>query len=332
MGTGKYSRFFSDLSNELLEKIVFFVDNDKQKQGGTIKVRQYEYTIYGMGEILKFPLQDVLLIVGIMNYNSVMKSVPAPFNSLSYIGLKQYVDLVLDQKACNIVVPDVISTKQFMIPKKIHYCWFGKNDMPDSHKRYVEGWGRCCPDYEIILWNEKNYDYTKNRYMLQAYEAKKWGFVPDYARLDIIYKEGGIYLDTDVEMLSSYDDLLQNKAFVGLEDFGRVNLGQGFGACAGNLIIKEMMDEYDSLEFVKRDGSLNLIASPRYQTEILKKHGLNLSGEYQDLDQIVVYPEKVFCPLSMRTHCLTSNRYTKSIHHFAGSWLDDETQKIKCLN
>ena len=94
-----------------------------------------------------------------------------------------------------------------MIPKKIHYCWFGGNPMPEKDKKCIESWKRYCPDYEIIRWDESNYDVSKNRYMKEAYEEKKWGFVPDYARLDIIYNEGGIYLDTDVELVKNLDDL-----------------------------------------------------------------------------------------------------------------------------
>ena len=103
-----------------------------------------------------------------------------------------------------------------MIPKKIHYCWFGGNPLPELAIRCIESWKKYCPDYEIIRWDESNYDVTKNKYMYQAYENKRWGFVPDYARLDIIYNYGGIYLDTDVELLNSLDDLLDQKCFLGI--------------------------------------------------------------------------------------------------------------------
>ena len=128
-----------------------------------------------------------------------------------------------------------------MIPKIIHYCWFGGNEIPENDKKCIESWKKYCPDYKIIRWDESNYDYKKNSYMREAYEAKKWGFVPDYARLDIIYNYGGIYLDTDVELLKSLDEILDCEGFFGFESENLVNLGLGFGAVKGNEIIRDMM-------------------------------------------------------------------------------------------
>ena len=128
-----------------------------------------------------------------------------------------------------------------MIPKIIHYCWFGNGPIPEKDKKCINSWKKYCSDYKIIQWNEKNYDITKNKYMNQAYQQKKWGFVPDYARLDIIYTYGGIYLDTDVEIIKSFDSLLSNRGFAGFERPDYVNLGLGFGAEAENIIIKKML-------------------------------------------------------------------------------------------
>ena len=144
------------------------------------------------------------------------------------------------------------------IPKVIHYCWFGRSPIPKSFLDNIDTWKRCCPDYEIKQWNEDNYDISKNRYMLQAYEKKKWGFVPDYARLDIIAMQGGIYLDTDVKMVRSFDPLLQFGLFCGFESATRVNFGQGFGAVKGHLVIETMRNEYEKLDFLKDDGAMNL--------------------------------------------------------------------------
>lgn len=106
------------------------------------------------------------------------------------------------------------------IPKIIHYCWIGKSEKPESVEYCIESWKKYCPDYKIIEWNENNYDFIKNEYMKEAYDSKKWGFVPDYARLDIIYNYGGIYLDTDVEIIKSFDALLNQEAFIGFECTG----------------------------------------------------------------------------------------------------------------
>lgn len=111
-----------------------------------------------------------------------------------------------------------------MIPKKIHYFWVGDKPMPEKNKACIESWKKFCPDYEIIEWNESNYDFSVCKYMAQAYEAKLWGFVPDYARLDIIYQKSGIYLDTDVELLQSLDNLLNCKAFLGFSRLWKPNI------------------------------------------------------------------------------------------------------------
>ena len=169
------------------------------------------------------------------------------------------------------------------IPKHIHYFWFGNSEIPDEFKRNIETWHKYCPDYEITGWNESNYDITKNKYMNQAYEEKKWGFVPDYARLDVIYTYGGIYLDTDVEVIRPLDELLKCDMFCGFESSYNVNFGQGFGAVKQHPIIKKMLELYDELEFKNLDGTLNLIPSPVYQTRSLCELGLRKNGKVQKL-------------------------------------------------
>lgn len=214
------------------------------------------------------------------------------------------------------------------IPKIIHYCWVGGNPKPQSVLYCIESWKRCCPDYEIREWNETNYDFTKNEYMRQAYEAKKWGFVPDYARLDIIYEHGGIYLDTDVEMVRSFDRLLEHECFFGFEDTGDgenyVNCGHGFGAASHHEAVKHARDLYDHLNFTNADGSLNLLASPYYTTQSLRQLGLVQENRDQELPGVQVYASDVLCPKNFRTGKLHQTARTVSIHHFTASWVDEK--------
>lgn len=209
-----------------------------------------------------------------------------------------------------------------VIPKKIHYCWVGGSPIPEKNLRCIESWKRFCPDYEIIEWNESNYDFSKNRYMKEAYEAGKWGFVPDYARLDIIYNHGGIYLDTDVEIIKPLDELLYNTAFCGFESEQHVALGLGFGGVAGFRLFKEMRDSYNDISFINEDGSLNLVPSPFLQTNFLINYGLEQNGGFQVIQSLSVYPVEYFSPLSMSTGQLAKTDNTFSIHWFDGSWLD----------
>ena len=226
------------------------------------------------------------------------------------------------------------------IPKIIHYCWVGGSPKPQSVLYCIESWKRCCPDYEIREWNETNYDFTKNAYMRQAYEAKKWGFVPDYARLDIVYEHGGIYLDTDVEMVRSFDHLLENESFFGFEDTGDgenyVNCGHGFGAVPRHPAIRKARDLYTHLSFVNSDGTLNLLASPYYTTRALRQMGLVQENRDQHFSGVQVYASDVLCPKNFRTGKLRRTERTVSIHHFTASWVDEKIkaemahqQKIK---
>ena len=215
-----------------------------------------------------------------------------------------------------------------MIPKVIHYCWFGGNPFPDEYKKYMESWRKFCPDYEIIEWNESNYDVTKNKYMHEAYEAKKWAFVSDYARLDIIYNHGGIYLDTDVELIKSLDDLLINEAYMGFQDRIYVNTGLGFGAERGHETIKELRNYYNNIRFTNPDGSYNITACPIYQTRQLINRGLKRNNKKQIVAGITIYPLDYFAPKSPATLKMKITPNTYSIHHYSASWIDD-TERAK---
>jgi len=201
-----------------------------------------------------------------------------------------------------------------MIPKVIHYCWIGGKPLPAKMKACIASWRRLMPDAEIREWNESNYDFRQVPFMDEAYRAKKWGFVPDYARLDIIYRHGGIYLDTDVEMLKPLDAFLENRAFCGFENAERVNFGQVFAAEPGHPLIGEMRQDYVGRHF-------STVPSPVLQTEILKRHGLQPdAGRVQELDGLRVYPKDYFAPRSYEgdSH-FTVN--TCLVHHFEASWV-----------
>lgn len=236
--------------------------------------------------------------------------------------------LFQDELAIRIPMPKSLRiTSEQKIPKKIHYCWFGGKEIPDEYKRYMESWTKYCPDYEIIKWSEENYDINKNKYMKQAYESKKWGFVPDYARLDIIYNEGGIYLDTDVELIRNMDELLYQDAYVGIENGVQINCGLGFGAVQGNPAIKLLRDMYEDISFVNEDGSLNMIASPAYLTDWFLSKGYVANGNYQIVNGVTILPEKVLAVKSYRTFRMLMNPDGYSIHHYSGSWLDEDALK-----
>lgn len=211
-----------------------------------------------------------------------------------------------------------------VIPKVIHYCWFGGKQIPEQNRRWMDSWKKYCPDYEIVEWNENNYDVSKNEYMYKAYQEKKWAFVSDYVELDVIYQYGGIYLDTDVEVIKNLDELLYQDAFFGIDGSRNISLGLGFGAVAGYLLIKKLMDEYDFRSFCLSDGSLNLIAAPTLQFSFFRKLGYVNNGEYQRIENFSVYPEKVLSGKSNYTGVIKPTKNTFMIHHYDGSWAADE--------
>lgn len=207
-----------------------------------------------------------------------------------------------------------------MIPKVIHYCWFGGKEKPTEVIRCIESWKKYCPNYKIIEWNEKNYDYQKNEYTKYCYEHKLWAFFTDYVRLDIIYSYGGIYLDTDVEVIKSFDPLLKEDCFLGMEEIGTVNTGEGFGAEKGNPIIKENKEFYENKFNFFNNGKFKKIICVKITTDILTKYGLRKINEIQSFDVFTVYPPAYFCPKKMGTNKITITKDTYSIHHFDSSW------------
>ncbi|NME19166.1 glycosyltransferase family 32 protein [Megasphaera elsdenii] len=223
-----------------------------------------------------------------------------------------------------------------MIPKIIHYCWFGGNSLPLNYQSYMESWKKNLPDYEIKCWNEDNFDVTQNLYCKEAYEHKKWAFVSDYARLKVIYDYGGIYLDTDVEVVKDLITLITNGVgYIGFQNSEEVNTGLGFAAAPHNLCIKSMLDIYSQRKFILDNGEYNLIPCPAANTVGLMKCGLKTgqktSRTIQHLDGLDVYPEEYFNPLNADTKKLTISNKTYTIHWYTASWVRNSAKKKQIL-
>lgn len=216
-----------------------------------------------------------------------------------------------------------------MIPKKIHYCWFGGNPKPDSVQKCINSWKRFCPDYEIIEWNESNFDIHCMPFVEQAIEAKKYAFASDVARLMVVYENGGLYFDTDVEVVKSFDDLLENKAFLGFENNEYVASGLGFGSEAGVEFFKEHIDAYRDENFINVDGSFNMIGCPCVATKLLLEKGLVQNGQEQLVDEIRIYPTDYFNPFDSITGKLNKTNNTYSIHWYDASWSNNSMIKRK---
>lgn len=208
-----------------------------------------------------------------------------------------------------------------MIPKKIHYCWFGHNPLPETAKKCIESWKKYFPDYEIIEWNESNFNINYNKYTEEAYKNKKYAYVADVARLYIIYNNGGIYFDVDVEVIKSYDKILNNAAFFGLEKEKYLNTGLGFGAQKKCKIVKDLLDDYKNRNFTMPDGKLNLTPCPAINSKIFLKDGFTLNNKIQVINDIAIYPIEYFNPLDDTIGKLNITKNTHSIHWYAKSWV-----------
>lgn len=217
----------------------------------------------------------------------------------------------------------MIEREEVMIPKVIHYCWFGYNPYPEIVTKCIESWRKMCPDYEIKCWNEDNFDYKSCEYAREAYDAKKWAFVSDYARLKILAEYGGIYVDTDVELLKSLNDLLENHAFMGFEHGLGINSGLIAGAEKNQQIICELKKQYEKMNFINQDGSLNMTSCVEYTTNFLMKKGLKRKNVKQIIEGVTIFPTEYFCPKNQFTEKVDIAENTYSIHRYLGTWAND---------
>ena len=209
-----------------------------------------------------------------------------------------------------------------MIPRTIHYCWFGRGTKPDLAVKCINSWKKKCPDYDIVEWNEDNFDISNcPLYVRQAYETKKWAFVTDYVRLKVVYDHGGIYFDTDVELRKNLDTLLKYRGFFGFEDGKCINTGLGFGAVKGLSLLRELMQDYDNLAFVQEDGTYDRMPCPERNTKIFLRNGLRQDDSLQMLENgIRILPSVYMCPINYISGKRKWSVKTMSIHWYSESW------------
>lgn len=223
-------------------------------------------------------------------------------------------------------------TQSDLIPKKIHYCWLSGDPFPELIGRCIDGWKQKLPDYEFVLWNGDRFDIEGNIWVRQAFEAKKYAFAADFIRLHAVYTQGGIYLDTDVEVVKSFDDLLHLPYFIGSEGDGIIEAGV-FGSEAGAAWLKDCLDYYEGREFIKPDGSLDTWTLPRIMMQQIGKERVIaeaskkeiLEADLRDPSKMYMFPQDFFCAKNHGTGIIEKTPDTYSIHHFAMSWLPKST-------
>lgn len=295
-------------THHLHEYIDYYIDMDRCKIGKKVKIGNYEYGIKSP-EALKTVIKNTVILVTNSKFYPIIDFLDR---------IEQLADI-----DCYIVPVMQMQERRPVIPKILHYCWFGPKIMPVFLKECVDGWRKKCPDYEIIQWNEKNFEVSKYRYTHQAFENGKYGFVTDVARLDILYQHGGVYMDTDVKLLKSLDELLYQKGFVGVEKWGNINTGGGIGVVPHHPMIQEMLNERLGVSFLRNDGSFNMETNGLYETKPFIRHGMRIDNTLQIINGITVYPSSVFHPYDYISCEEKIEDNTISIHYFYGGWMDE---------
>lgn len=216
--------------------------------------------------------------------------------------------------------------EQGKIPKIIHYVWFGEKEIPELEEKCIESWKKILPDYKIMFWNEETFDIENSPYAKQALEHKKYAFASDYTRAKVLYEFGGIYLDTDVEVLESFDQFLDNKAFIGFENKTMVGTGI-IGSQKKSKVMEKMLDYYQNHNFADENGNIDITTNVQILSRILLGMGFEKENKEQVLEDIHIYERDIFCPKKMDDGTFRTTDRTVTIHYLSGSWLTDREKK-----
>lgn len=224
-------------------------------------------------------------------------------------------------------------SQKVKIPKLIHYIWLGNAPLPPLAELCIQSWKKYLPGYEVVCWDEHNIWNMMNEYSSEAYTAQKWAFVSDYLRFQILYRYGGVYFDTDVELIRPIEDIMESGPWMACEHGGghlascKVNAGLGMAASAGMSLYQEIIGSYDSDHFRNYDGTYNLETVVDRVTKILRHYGLRDTDRIQKLAGITVYPSDYFCPKDYASGKCVINEVTRSIHHYDASWLSTDKKR-----
>lgn len=303
--------------------VLFVVDNNEKLWNTAHRFNDKLYMIFSVKELVEaYKANDKLICY--INSPFYAKEIVEQLDSIPELdGLECYLSVVM-RNTIEEIKPWEFTKGPQRIPKKIHYIWVGGKELPDEFKKNIDTWRKFNPDYEIVRWDESNYDFRKDWYTKNAYEMEEWGFVVNLSRLDIIYEEGGIYLDTDVEVKKNFDTLLKDNAFFNMGKTCLVNRGCGFGAYKHHEIIKDMMEPFFRMEEInnrwikKQDHT--------FCHPVLRKYGFKIKNEYQNINNIALYPTEVMSPLTSEGMDNYLSDKTLSIHKENGTWKSENEQ------
>lgn len=332
-GTSKYVATFSQKTGNLqwMEHIDCFVDNNTDLHGKDVSYGEKKWKVYSP-DYLRKAEDTILLITPGINRNILeiakqlqAMNLPEEMECYSLCMVERYAEYD------NTAVDTYSLSKNYNIEKIIHCCWFSREEKPAEYQKCIDSWKIYCPDYEIKEWNSDNYDIEKNKYVKQAYEKKAWAYVSDYARLDVVYHYGGIYLDMDVEVLKNLDFFLKYKSFFSFYAGGYVDLGSGFGAIKNMNLIKELLNEYENIDFFKGVGKPDLkkiIPQPARLLPVFESWGYKKNMKSQIIDDIAILSPDYFKVIDDTGHeyrGLKGSEYAIHWHH--AGWFDEQALK-----
>ena len=312
--------------------VIYLLDTNKAGQHVSIGERDI---IVAHPNVLKtISSRDFVILICVEDYVSIAKIIEEDnyiskfdYYNGSLLGIMYSDNLLLENQK-----PPLHYRKNVIerIPKVINAIWLSDKPlsaMPDLYKYCVESWEKYCPDYKIKIWGIDDY-HSSCEYFNEAIGAQKWAFASDYARTDILYQYGGIYMDLDEEVISSIDDLIYNEAFIGFESSFYISCGC-IGAVKKNKILEKIRESYLKDHFIKEDRTYNLTTSPKRYTEILLEHGLQLNGDFQFVDDITIYPFEVLTAKSCHSGKIYKTKHTYAMQHYNGSWMSEKKEILR---
>lgn len=312
--------------HELDNNVLGYVDNNPSKQGERVSLCSRQVGIHSINWLETRVDNNTVLVITNGDFASSIAQLDRLDCLRDTICFLAPVMQLMNKGNAGVITH---SFNEPVIPKRIHYCWFSGNPIPEKLQRCIASWKEMCPDYEIIRWDESNYDLSKYRYTQQAFDSKKWAFIPDIVRLDVLYEYGGFYFDTDVEIIRNLDDLRYQDAFCGREEWGHVNFGGGSGCRKNFELIKEILVFRKDEPFIREDGSFNTEASGYYETTPLVRRGLHIENTTEIIDGMTIYSAEYFSPYNYGSGTENITENTFSIHYFSGGWLGEEGNQYR---
>lgn len=304
-------------------RIAYCVDN--RRHGEQVDINGRAIPVYPFEYLRTHAQDDQVLLISVSAFREIVEQID---RCPELDGLDCYIAPMMFIEHHHLSNVNAVPAAEPCIPKIIHYIWFSdKAELPPLVQRCIDSWRRFCPDYKIVRWDAANYDVTKNPDMYRAYRDKNWSFVSDFARLEILYEHGGIYFDTDVELIRNIDELLRQRAFISFEKWPVINSGGGMGAVQGFRLLGEMLEYKSACARKHAEEGTAPLASGFYETKPLLAHGLRMDGELQHIEGMTVYPYDYFHPYDYMSGRCEVSKNTYGIHHFNRSWVSQTAPK-----